>query len=98
VFAEEPSVKLTTFKRRLEESIIEEQDVGSEKETNLNDDETEVNESTPEKQEIKEESTYKQGLVDDDAASIKDEDVDSMKNQSSIPAKIKPAVLPRTKK
>jgi len=97
VFGEETSVKLTTFKRRLEESIIEEQDVGSEKETNL-DDETEVNEATPEKQEIKEESTYKEGHVDGDAASIKDEDVDNMKNQSSIPAKIKPAVLPRTKK
>jgi len=92
VFTEEAAVKLKTFK--LEESIIEEQDIGNEKETNL-DDETEVNESTPE---IKEESIIKEGHIDDDAASIKDEDVDNMENQSSILPKIKPAVLPRTKK
>jgi len=42
VFAEEAAVKHMTFKR-LEESIIEEQDVGNEKETNL-DDETKINE------------------------------------------------------
>ncbi|XP_065911124.1 latrophilin-like protein LAT-2 [Dysidea avara] len=96
VFIEEP-VKLKTFKQ-LEESIIEEQDAGSEKETNLNDDETEVNESTPERHEIKE-STFEVDMkVDDDAVSIKDEDVENMENQSSILAKIKPAVLPRTKK
>ena len=97
VSTDEP-VKLKTFKR-LEESIIEEQDAGSEKGTNLNDDETEVNESTPERHEIKEESTFKVDMkVDDDAASIKDEDVENMENQSSTLAKIKPAVLPHTKK
>ena len=97
VFTEEPPMKLKTFKR-LEESIIEEQDVGVEKETNLKDDETEVNESTPEKHEIEEESSFKEGDVDDDAASIKDEDVDNMENQSNAFAKMKPAVLPHNKK
>ena len=89
VFTDEP-VKLKTFKR-LEESIIEEQDAGSEKGTNLNDDETEVNESPPERHEIKEESTFKVDMKVDDAASIKDEDVENMENQSSTLAKIKPA-------
>jgi len=87
---------MTSFKR-LPESILEEEaDGSSQHETNLQNDDTEVHESTPEKLET---TTFnKENADDDDAASIKDEDVENMENKSSVLAKIKPAVLPRTKK
>ncbi|XP_065905004.1 uncharacterized protein [Dysidea avara] len=80
VFAEEPPLKLKTFKR-VGESIIEEEDGGSEKETNFKEDETEVNESTPKKYEMEKESTFIEGhQFDDDAKPMKDEDVENASN------------------
>ena len=90
MFIEEPPMKLKTLKP-LEESIIEEEDVGREKETDLQDDETEVNESTPEKHEIEKESMSKGEFVDDDSGLIiKNEDIDNLQNPH---AEIKPAVF-----
>ena len=96
VFTDKQPVTLTTFKR-LEESIIDkEADDGSQHETNLQSDDTEIHESAIEKLET---TTFNKGNADDDdAASIKDEDVENMENKSSILGEIKPAVLPRTKK
>ena len=80
MFAEEPPLKLKTFKR-VGESIIEEEDGGSEKETNFKEDETEVNESTPKKYEMEKESTFIEGhQFDDDAKPMKDEDVENASN------------------
>ena len=83
MFIEEPPMKLKTLKP-LEESIIEEEDVGREKETDLQDDETEVNE-------IEKESRSKGEFVDDDSGLIiKNEDIDNLQNPH---AEIKPAVF-----
>jgi len=95
VFTDEQPVKLTTF-QQIPESIIEEADSDSQHEMNLKDDDTEFHNSTPEKFET---TTFnKANTDDDDAASIKDEEVENMENSSSILPEIKPAVLPCTKK
>jgi len=90
VFDEEKPVKLTTFKK-LEESIIEEQDVGCEKESSFKQD-VEVIETIPEKHETEALSSNEKGF---DVILLTS---DNQEKQSDTITKIKPDVLPRTKK
>ena len=95
VFDEEKSVKLTTF-NRLEESIIEEQDVGCEKESFFEQN-SEVKEALPEKHETKASSSKEKGF--DKMVSIFEvQHVESQGKQSGTATKFKPDVLPHTNK
>ena len=95
VFVDEKPVKLTTFKR-LEESIIEEQDVGCEKESFLKED-SEVKEIVPENHETDASSSNEKGF-DEIESAFEVRCVGNQEKPSNTVTKVKPVVLPRTKK
>ena len=102
MFDEEKPVKLTTFKR-LEESIIEEQDVGCEKESSFKQD-VDVKEALSEKHEVESSPSKENGFdeiekhFDEIVSTFEVQYIDKQEKQRGTVIKVKPDVLPRTKK